>query len=299
MDHDAAINHTQQGNKNKLLITVGIIVIVILGAIVMVKKGSFIGMGGNKPTQSPENSMKKGGKMYLASISGSHTFPVNEEFSLDLRIDTNSQEVGGYDAVMFYDSNLLEFVKVENLVPDFELFTNESQVPGETSTTRLTITGIMQLEKQKPFAFNQEPVAHIVFRAKKAGSSTIKFDFTQGETSDSNLVLINTDEILSEVTNFTIVTGASHILKIGQTYTDSSTKVSAKLVKIITPEKNCNDCMIDAQLEITSASGEKQTSTFSNGGFAGKISDSKNMYKVSIEISNITEQSIDISIIPE
>lgn len=298
MDHDSAIHHPQQGSKKKLLIPI-IIFVVIVGLILLAKKSSFMGLGGNKPTPTTNNSMEKGGKMYLASTTDSRSFPINEEFSLDLRIDTNSQEVGGYDAVMFYDSNLLEFIKADNLVPDFELFTNESQVPGETSTKRLTITGIMQLEKQKPFAFNQEPVAHIIFRAKKAGSSTIKFDFTPDETSDSNLVLINTEEILSEVSHFTIAAGIGHSLKVGQAYTDPSSKISVKVVKIITPEKTCNDCMIDAELEITSASGEKQTAIFSNGGFAGKMNDSKKIFQASIEVSNITAQAIEVSIIPE
>ncbi len=295
MDHDEAINNTKPSNNRKLLIPVIVIVVIILGVGILAKKSSFMGLGGNKPTPTSSNSKEKGGKMYLASTFGNHVFPVNEEFSLDLYIDTNSQEVGGYDAVISYDDSILEFVKAENLVSDFEMFSNELPSTSDTYTF-LTITGIMKLEKQKPVAFQKEPVSRLIFRAKRAGSTALEFKFTQGETDDSNIVLMNTKEILDEVESFNVSFGDSHSLKVGKSYTDPTSKLTVKLVKIITPDSQCNDCTTDAELELTRGT-EKALLTFSNGGFAGKIADTKAALGHDIEVSNITDQAIDVSII--
>jgi hypothetical protein len=265
---------------------------------VLGKKGLNYKMGQNKPTPAYNQGSGAGGKMYLTSPQNTHVFNVGEEFVLELRVDTESQEVGGYDAVIKYDDHILEFIKADNLIPDFEMFTNELAFPGD-SGKQVTVTGIMQLEKQKAFAFHQEPVARLTFRPKQAGVTSLSFDFTKGETNDSNLVLINTEEILSSVEDFRVIAGSAHTLKIGQTYTDPETKLTAKLKKITMPDDKCNDCTTDAEIEFGYQARKNESITFVNGGFDGKTVDTKKVFERTIEVRNITSQSLEISVIPD
>ena len=290
MDEHTNKKHTQQ----KVIPFIGLGILLLLLVLVVARKGNFSLTGGPKPTPTPSQPVVAG-RMYLTSPGNQQVFHVGDTIALDLRVDTLSQEIGGYDAVIHFDNTTIEFVKAENLVKDFDMFNNVIKLPGDTGET-LTLTGIMKLETQTPFVFNQEPIARLTFKAKKVGPAPLTFKFEKGETNDSNLVLINTEEVLGEVQNFDLSIGNGRTLKEGGAFTDPASGATIKVDRITIPEPQCNDCTIDAIVTVTLSSGEMSTLTFSNGGIAGQLVDTKKVSGLVLEVSNITEKSLELSV---
>ena len=289
---------TQPTSRRKNSYIIGGILLFVVLAFFMMKKGLLLPFGRPEATPTPQTQSQSAidGKMFLASTQGKKVFRIGEDIVLDLRIDTVRQEIGGYDAVMNYDRSMLEFISATNLVKDFEMFRNVAQPTSDTEST-VTITGIMKLDSQTPYAFQQDPVARLVFKAKKNGLAKIAFMFTKGETNDSNLVLLDTQEILGAVEDFSFSVANVRNLGVGKSYTEPQSSLMIKVDKITTPPANCNDCTTDAMFTF-SLKGKTQSAIFSNGGIAGKLVDSQNILGFIVEVENITEKSVQVSVVP-
>ena len=149
--------------------------------------------------------------------------------------------------------------------------------------------------------FSKRPVAQLTFKAIQLGSTTLEFKFEKGQTNDSNLVMVTTDEILTEVENFIVNVAESKSLSTGGSFiykTDTGSTITFTVDDIRIPENQCADCFIEA--DITAVMGEKTESfTFVNGGIAGKIVDTKTVHGHSVQVGDITADSLLLSILSE
>lgn len=113
----------------------------------------------------------------------SYSSPIGQTFNVKLTIDTEGDSVTSADAVLLYDSNVLQVVDVvegdlgqnpffpdffENISPS-ELYIGASVIdPIETKT-------------------GQGVLATITFRGNVSGITNVTFDCTPGKTSDTNI----------------------------------------------------------------------------------------------------------------
>ncbi|MDP2671224.1 MAG: cohesin domain-containing protein [bacterium] len=103
-----------------------------------------------------------------------------EELKVQLVLDTDSTEtVDGADAILTFDDNRLKPKEVKSTGEFSNLITKES--PG-----RLQITALASKEGQN---FETSiPLAEVTFTILQSGVAAVGFDFSEGSTTDSNVV---------------------------------------------------------------------------------------------------------------
>lgn len=180
-------------------ILVGLLVVQIVGAVI------FFMLVQNKPQplsslenqQQPatnrSSSHSTGGKLVLSADK--ETIGVGETVVVTITLDSGNRPLDGVDASLKYDPALLEVVRTNNLAftpgrlfPDVVL-NSFNQTQGVA-----TMSAISSLNQN--FA-GSGTLGTISFRAKKAGTATVKLEFTPGNTVDSNVVS-DGKEILTE-----------------------------------------------------------------------------------------------------
>lgn len=123
---------------------------------------------------------------YAAIMSldpASYSAPVRQTFTVKLTIDTEGESIDTTDAILLYDSSVLQVVDVVTgdngqnpFLPDF--YKNIS--PDEI------YIGHSVIDMLEPKS-GQGILATITFRGNAAGLTNVRFDCTPGKTSDTNI----------------------------------------------------------------------------------------------------------------
>lgn len=288
----------QQNNKPRHMLPIIVLVaLVVIVGFVLVRAQLQNGMNPIDKTGTQQDSGDVDGRMYFQNPEGRNVFATGEEIVLDLYIDSSNREIGGYDAVFTYESDIVQFDSVDSLVDNFKTYPNSFE-DEETGLITTNVTGISELESETPFPFENQSVARLTFKALAEGTTTLTFMFEEGETSDSNIVLLSADDILGAVENFDIVIGDMETLRLNQTYASGTNGLQITLDAVEVPGELCADCQSTATLTVI-AGGETETLTFTIGGIAGKTVDSKTVFGNTIEVSNIVAESVSLSIAAE
>lgn len=127
---------------------------------------------------------------------------VGQEFATTIMIDTAGQSVGGAGAILNYDKNSLEFVSIEtgSIFDDYPLAAHEE------GASRVLVSGIVG--SKDDLYKGRDIFAKVMWRAKKEGNTSIVFDFTPGNTKDSNIAIMEAPgDILQSVVNASISIG--------------------------------------------------------------------------------------------
>lgn len=109
--------------------------------------------------------------------------PLGDNFEIKLDINTEGEQTTSADAVLIYDSNVLEVVNIQEgdgvndpFYPDvFKNITNDEIYIGAAVRDPTEVRE------------GQGTIALITFRGKTETATDVKFDCTPGKTSDSNI----------------------------------------------------------------------------------------------------------------
>ncbi len=131
----------------------------------------------------------------LSPSTGSYA--VGDDFDVQIMLDTAGQDVSAVDAIVNYDSSVLQ---VTDITPG-SIFSSYPEQSSSAST--IEISGL-DASTTSPFNGSNGVFATIGFRVLDEGDTNLTFDFTTGSTLDSNVVEASSgqsNDILNSVTN--------------------------------------------------------------------------------------------------
>jgi len=158
-----------------------IIIFVLVAAIWLI---GFL----SRETPTPLSSLR------LSPAEGE--FKTGQEFKIDIILKTN-QEINGADAILTFDSKILEVVEIKPGTA-FPLYPRKNI---DLEKNRIEITGVKTKKDNQIFT---QPLifATIVFKGKIAGQASLNFVFNKGKTTGSIIIEARTSEnILEKVYN--------------------------------------------------------------------------------------------------
>lgn len=120
-----------------------------------------------------------------------------QTFSVEIRIDTGGEQVTSSDVVILYNNSLLEATGVEEAsTPFFPTTFNDLSSSG-----RAYVAGVV--DSAGTYKTGTGTILSVIFRAKTQGSGDLRFDCTEGSTTDSNIAKndFNATDIISCSTN--------------------------------------------------------------------------------------------------
>lgn len=157
-------------------------------------------------------------------------FSTNQQFDVNIILNTESEQVTGTDVTLKYDALKLEVV---SLTPG-TIFGNYPIKSASAGV--ITFTGIITTGSQTGYS-GTGTFGTIKFKVLQTGTTTLDFDFTQGAVADSNVVSTTSgQDLLNKVTNASfILTPATAV---GATSTTTTTEPSASdaITPVVTGE---------------------------------------------------------------
>ena len=108
-------------------------------------------------------SLPTQGSLSLRTSTTDSRFALKDgQVTVDLVGNSDSQNVGGYDVILTYDSLGLEFISATSALPDFKIYSYNKD-------SYMTFTGLQNLSSQ-PSPFKDTKLATFVFRPTKIGT---------------------------------------------------------------------------------------------------------------------------------
>lgn len=231
------------------------------------------------------DQVKRTGYFKLSTVGDQKIFLQKKPITITLTGDSDKKLVTGYDVVLTYDDDVLTFDKVQNLIDGLDLRLTDD-TPGN-----LVFTAVRKTDYNGNLVFNNENLVNLVFIPKAIGEFGLKFQFTLGETNDTNLVslTVNADDLLGSAEDFNGYVGS--LVKItGDIKTiDQDLLAAVKIIKV--PAANCNDCMTYLTIELE-RDNQKQDLEFFSGGFDGKPFQLRSEFGYVFEINDFNQSEI-------
>lgn len=133
------------------------------------------------------------------------TANTDQTFQVKVMLNTGGNTTDGARIVLLYDKDVINATKITPGTIYKEYPSSAQTIDNATGTVK--VSGIADTQS----TFNGTGTfATIDFVAKKAGSAAIKFDFTQGSTTDSNVADTATStDILSGVSSASVTVSGS------------------------------------------------------------------------------------------
>ncbi len=156
----------------------------------------------DEPSPTP---MPITGTFGMVTKDGKTAYRKGDTMTVVVAADSKGDKITGYDAVLRYDPLLMTLDKVTSLVEGMDLYQTETP-SEEQGRTDLVVTGIQSVGQQDPFIFSNTALVEVSFVIKQASAAGVQLVFEPGQTTDSNLMNTQTQDILSSVGNITINT---------------------------------------------------------------------------------------------
>jgi len=269
-----------------------LLVVAVLAALAI---GFFLfwKQQGKKPASNPKSTEKtqvnRNGELYLETELGSTILMPNNQFKVILYGSTGGQEIGGYDAVLNFDNDSLHFVSGESLLPALQFF---SQARDDGS---LSLTGVKELQSEQNVILDKTPLAELVFDVVLPGSGGIDLLFHAGDTDDSNLIILTTEDILGEVGNLELLFGNEVKITSGEVYSIPGGNIQVTVEPVATLPPVCNDCQTKVIINVNNGTESKDLE-FILGGIAGFTGDAKRAHGYAFEVGAIERNSVTLRI---
>lgn len=116
---------------------------------------------------------------------------IGESFTVKININTSSQQTSGADAQITYDSNVLQI----GTISSGGFYSNFGSNPVSGEPNKYTISGFETDSTSTKTGTGT--FAQIIFTGKASGTSTVSFDCTAGNTTDSNIIKVGGDDIIT------------------------------------------------------------------------------------------------------
>jgi hypothetical protein len=165
---------------------------------------------------------------YFTLTPSSGTYNVGDNISIVVGIDSGTDKVYSADLFMVFDASKLEFVDATSILKDPPVFPFTKVVNNFDNTA-----GTFQVQLQ-PVSSNSNEAAPakgdlvtLTFKAKAAGTGTLSFSCTGGNTMDTNI--INQD--IADVVNCASNQSGSYTIQAG----DSGSVANPTSAAVATP----------------------------------------------------------------
>ena len=198
MDASVASNSFLSEHRRSMIIVIGVVLIVILGAIVIISAIQNRASQSSSPIARIPTPMKEPrGEMWFDP----ETVPARsgEQIIVQIMIDAHNTEINGSDAIVNYDPEFLEVVSVEEPnEPDreFILFSRQDEDQLQITTVKSSASNT-----KTP----QMTIAVITFSSLRPGTTMLDFDYRPASTVGSTIVRArDTENILDKATGSTI-----------------------------------------------------------------------------------------------
>ncbi len=238
-----------------LLILIACLLLVAGGWYVYTNRVTKPSRSSQSETMSPTVTLPQGPYMYLESDK--QTYVAGDE--VVVRVYANSQQtpISGYDAVIRYNPEYVEYLDARSVTDAFSLYTQPSK--GTTS-----LTGMRPLN-DSPAAVSQV-VAEARYRVIKTGKVTFELKYSPGGTADSNLIDSSSKDILSSVNRVEVLAGEGVTLVKNKPQKAGDLTLTLESYSYIAP--SCADCMESATIKVQRGD-EARRIEFRNGGIVG------------------------------
>lgn len=114
----------------------------------------------SSPTPSPIPSSKKFFKLKLATSK--KIFSLNDQINVEVYADSEGKNISGFDLLISYNPQELEFVNASSESNDFSLYSFKKE-------NYITLTGTKKINSDRPTVFSSTKIANLIFKPKKLG----------------------------------------------------------------------------------------------------------------------------------
>lgn len=171
-------------------------IFIVLGVIIALEviwAGWFLIQSGQKPTKDVVTTQEAVQPTSLTLTSDTSEYRVGDEISVSISI-SSSKKVDGADLIIKYDPKVLT-------AQPATLGTIFSDYPQNTSDATLGKVSISGITSQPGGVKPNGEFGKLNFVAKAAGTTKITFDFTPGQTGDTNVSETATSQDILEAVN--------------------------------------------------------------------------------------------------
>lgn len=236
------------------------------------------------PTQTPV--IKEKGSLTL-KVKNNQTFlSYNNPITLYLYASSNNQPISGYDAIINYNQQIVDFINHKNLQPDFQVFIKKDN-------HQLIITGIKNLNSTQPTIFDNTSLLELTFQPKTTGSVDFSFEFIPQSKKESNLITEKTEDILGKAEGIKLYLGEELTLTKNQEKALPDGKLTLKLIEIVLPDEKCRDCITSAKVEVKKDKQIKEIE-FKTGGIVGYLINQGEAFGYQFKLENLEKNSIQV-----
>lgn len=152
------------------------------------------------------------GSARLTMSPAQKSVKVGDQFTMDILLSTGTDTTVGTDIVLHYDPDLLEVVDADTAAAGIQIapgtlfdFTPQNEVVLATGAINFSAS---QQPTSNMVSATESKLATISFKAKAAGQANVRFDFTPGDLSDSNVIKPSDGrDLLNVVQDATVTVG--------------------------------------------------------------------------------------------
>jgi len=170
-----------QPNK-KWLVVLSIILIVIIIAVVVILVINKKSVSENDITDKQEEPLIRNGKLSL--FTSLKNIEVNNEFEVDIRMDTQDSNIVIASAYVIYDTEFVELIKVETKDSDLSMSIPDENKDGMINIARGAPGDGDYDDKDDGYNGSNGLVASLQFKALKIGNTKVFFN-----QSNSSMIL--------------------------------------------------------------------------------------------------------------
>lgn len=235
------------------------------------------------PTTPPLVTKEKG-RLTLKAKNNETIVSQQKPLSLYLYADSDNQPISGYDAILNYNSDVVDFVSHKNLQPDFQLFVKSEK-------NKLIITGIKNLSSTAPIVFSDSSLAELTFQPKQTSQVDFSFEYIPESKKDSNLITDETSEVLGKVEGIKLYLGQSLTLNKNKPASLPNDNLVLKLTEVVKPDNQCRDCITSAKVEVKKGEETKEIE-FKSGGIAGYLINEQEAFGYQFKLENLGQTTV-------
>lgn len=146
-----------------ILILLSLFLVIFIGRYFLIKKrGNKLSNNRHKRVSTAEKSRGR-----LSLFLNKKVFGIKEPVLIGVMADSANRRITSIDLVVKYDDRVLDFNRVDNLLPQFALFTHKK------TNNELILTLVKKLEADKSFIFKKRRIVSLIFLPKKKGETRI------------------------------------------------------------------------------------------------------------------------------
>ncbi len=183
------------------------IIFLFIFFLVFAGTGLFLLMKGVKPSGKAVSTIRqqpaalptvapKEGLMQLAIPGNTNRFSKNTPVTLQIIVDSNNENIVGWDAIISYDPAVFDFVQATSAMPDFKIYSFKRE-------KHISLSAIKSLQNNTSSVFKTTVVATVILQPKLTGKYPVILSAEAGKEK-TNLVNTVTKRIYPQLNTLSL-----------------------------------------------------------------------------------------------